>query len=126
MDAGVIVPIGLFAAIAAIVWSFNFYSSRNRAKFHETVRAAIEQGRELSPETIKLLGAPPTTKHADIKWGAIWIAAAAACLVAGWAGWMSERDAETLWMCVGIAAFPGFLGITLLGYGLVMLRADRD
>ncbi len=125
MDVAILVPMSFFAAVAAIVWVIHAYGARNRAKFHDTVRAAIEQGRELSPETIKLLGAPAPTKYADIKWGVIWIATAAACLVIGWTGYMSEGEAEAMWIGAGVAAFPGFIGLALLGYGLVMLRSTR-
>lgn len=122
MDPAVFVPAIVFGAAVAIIWIVMIYMSRNRRVFFEAVRSAFERGVELSPEMIKTLGAPRATKYADIKWGIIWIAVAGAFLVLGWAGSMSEEAWEMMWMCAGIAAFPGFVGLALLGYGLVMLR----
>lgn len=129
MDESILVPIASFVMIVLVVWLFQAHSSRNRAAFLETVRAAIERGVELSPELIKTMGAPRASKYADIKWGVIWIAVALACLTLGWSISMTETDpedaAEGIQIMIGLAAFPGFVGLALLGYGIAMRKLER-
>jgi hypothetical protein len=126
MDEEIFIPITFFAMIGAVVWAVQAYGGKYRADLLKTVRAAIDRGTELSPETIKALGAPRRSRYGDVKWGAIWIAISAACVVFGWAvSDVAEADFETMRIFTGIAAFPGFIGLALLGYGLAMLRAKE-
>ncbi len=121
MGPEVAVPVGTFVMVVAIVWVAMAYASRNRAAFLDTVRAAIERGTELSPELIRALGAPRGARYSDIKWGCIWIGVAAACITFGWALGSVEPEEELFYIFLGIAAFPGFVGIALLGYGIATL-----
>jgi hypothetical protein len=125
MDEGIFVPITAFAMVVGIVWVVQAYVSRNRAAFMETVRAAMERGVTLTPELMKSLGAPRSNRYYDIKWGVIWIAVALACIVLGWSIQSVEPDPEILNIMAGVASFPGFVGLALLGYGLVMLRVKE-
>lgn len=122
MDPAVLIPVGLSASVVALVWVLQSHSSRNRKAFLQTVRTAIERGEPLSPEAIKALGAPMDSRLSDIKWGVIWIAVAAACVTFGFAMYSMEADDEILKIFGGIAAFPGFVGLALLGFGVVMRR----
>jgi hypothetical protein len=125
MDESIFIPITAFAMVVAIVWVVQAYVSRNRSVFMETVRSAIDKGVQLSPETIKALGAPKSNKHGDIKWGTIWVAVALAFITLGWSIQSVEPDEEVFRVMAGVAAFPGFVGLALLGYGLAMLRAKE-
>jgi hypothetical protein len=125
MGPEIAAPLTVFGAVVAIVWVAMAYGSRNRAAFFETVRAAIERGTELTPETVRALGAPRSSRYSDIKWGVIWIGVAAACVTFGWAVGSVEPDEEVLRIFMGIAAFPGFVGLALLGYGLATIRSKE-
>jgi hypothetical protein len=55
MDSGILVPIGFFAMIAAIVIVPNYLRVRERQEMQATVRAAIEKGQPLPPELVEAL-----------------------------------------------------------------------
>src|SRR4051812_34308775 len=77
--AGTLVPLGLFAMIAAIVIAPGYFRSKERQKMAEALRAAIERGETLPPEVMTTLSA--TAKRApsparDLRTGIIWLAVA--------------------------------------------------
>lgn len=117
-------PLTVFGAIVAIVWIVQAYISRNRRAVLDTVRAAIERGHELTPETIRALGVPRRSRHGDLKWGVIWLAIAAAIITMGAITSAVEYDDEAFLMTLGVAAFPGFVGIALLFFWLVTRGRD--
>jgi hypothetical protein len=119
MGPEIAAPLTVFGAVVAIVWVAMAYGSRNRGSFYETVRAAIERGTELTPETVRALGAPRSSQYSDIKWGLIWIAVAAACFTFGWSVSAFEPDEDVFRAFLGIGSFPLFVGLALLGYGVV-------
>jgi hypothetical protein len=127
MTEEIFIPIAGFAAIFGIVWVVQLYAARNRAAFQATVRAAIEKGMELSPDMIRALGGPRAAKHADIRSGLIWTAVAVAFLVSAWVLPSDPEEFDTVAVFSGLAAFPGFIGLALLGYGFAMMRSkDKD
>ncbi len=121
----VLVPLGTFAMVVAIVWVVQAHGAKNRSTFYETVRAAIERGADLTPDTVRALGAPKRSRHADIKWGIIWMALAAACVVFGWTVGGLEPDEDVFHVFMGIAAFPGFVGLALLLYGVLTFKSQE-
>ncbi len=122
MDVETAVPLGLFAAVVAIVWVAAAYATASRTAYFDAVRAAVERGGQLSPELIRALGAPRGLELADIRCGGIWIAVAAACVVFG-AVAVTEMDDVPFRVFVGIAAFPGFIGLAVLGFGIARSRS---
>ena len=125
----VLVPLGVFAMVAAIVGFNAWASAAKRKQVMETVRDAIRSGQTLDAETIKALGAEePKKKGGDLKAGLILIAVAAAFVVLGTAiGSADVSDApEIVPIFTGIAAFPGFIGVVLVVFGLFNLRKDKD
>ncbi|MGJ3231517.1 MAG: DUF6249 domain-containing protein [Oceanicaulis sp.] len=124
----ILVPLGVFAMVAAIV-GFNVWgSAAKRRQVMETVRDAIRSGQTLDPATIKALGAQEKPKGGDLKSGLILIAVAAAFIVLGVAiGSADVGDApEIVPIFTAIAAFPGFIGVVLVLFGLFNLRKSRD
>ncbi len=117
-------PLTVFGSIVAIVWIIQAYISKNRRAVLETIRMAIEKGQELTPETVRALGVPRRNRHGDLKWGVIWLAIAAACVVAGFIGAKVDYDDEHFWTMLGVAAFPGFVGLALLFFWLVTRGRD--
>jgi hypothetical protein len=111
--------------IVAIVWLAQAYGSKNRSDYQATVRTAIERGVPLTPETLKALGAPQRTRFADIRLGLIWVAVALACAVFGWAV-NDASEGEAMRVFLGFAAFPGFIGIALLGFGIATLLDKKN
>lgn len=122
----ILIPLGLFAMVVAIV-ALNVAGSASRRKaVLETVREAVRSGQQLSPETIKALGVQEKPKGGDLKAGAILIAVAAAVVVLGLAISTVEGDHQVVTIMTACAAFPGFIGITLVLFGLFSRKKDQD
>lgn len=120
------IPIAPFIMVVLIVATVYFFSSRDRREVLETVREALRNGQTLDPETIKALGVPQKKSgNGDLKAGLILIAVALALIVLGWV--ISNTvatgtgDPEPLYILTGVAAFPGFIGLVLTGFGVARI-----
>ena len=71
---GTIVPVATMICIAAIPIFYFYYRHRNRQEFQRTLRAAIEQGKDLTPELLEQLGEPVRGKDLDLRRGVLAIA----------------------------------------------------
>ena len=110
----IIVPSVMFIALAVVLGLLLYFRHKNRAELQATVRQAIEQGQQLSPELLERLGQPTQSEHADLRKGAIAIAIALA--FAALAFGVSQEDAEALGPMLGIAAFPFLIGLAYVGF----------
>ena len=79
---GIMVPIILFVAIAVVLCVYFFLRHRTAQSVQETVRTAIEQGQQLTPEILERLGQTPRrakseksekSENADLRRGVILI-----------------------------------------------------
>ena len=110
---GVWVPIAMFAALAVILSFFFWFRYRARSEMQQTIRKAIEQGQELTPELVESLGAPAKpSKDKDLRYAVIWIAIAAGIALFGTG--MGQIEDEVFSIMLAIAAFPVMLGIAYL------------
>ena len=109
----ILVPSVLFIALAVVFSLLIFYRHKNRAEVQATVRHAIEQGQQLTPELLERLGEPPRSEYADLRRGAIAIAIALgfAALALG----VSQEDADAVGPMLGVAAFPLLIGLAYVG-----------
>lgn len=119
----ILIPISLFAMIAALVIVPRYFRSQERQKMAETLRAAIEKGQPLPPEVIDAMssnvrspGIPPSPAR-DLRTGIIWVAVALGLVALGLIVGFDEPDAS-YWF-IGIAAFPGFIGLAFVALGLL-------
>ena len=109
----IIVPTVMFIALAVIICFFFIYRHKNRVELQTTVRHAMDQGQQLTPEVLERLGEPPRSEHADLRKGAIAIAIALA--FAGLALGVSQEDPDALGPMFGVAAFPFLIGLAYIG-----------
>lgn len=92
---GIVVPIILFIAIAVVLCVYFFLRHRTAQSVQETVRTAIEQGQQLTPEILERLGQAPKrakSENSDLRRGVILIA-----------------------LGLGIAAFGALVGESMFG-----------
>ncbi|WBQ09160.1 DUF6249 domain-containing protein [Hyphomonadaceae bacterium ML37] len=125
-----LIPLAPFIMVVLIVATVYFFSSRDRREVLETMREAIRNGQTLDPETIKALGVPAKKEgNGDLKTGLILIAVALALIVLGWVITntvpMDAGDPEPLYILTGVAAFPGFIGLVLTGFGLARIGRKK-
>ena len=118
---GILVPISLFAMIAAIVVLPQYFRSRDRQKMAETLRAAIERGESLPPDLMASMSLPPPrpapSPARDLRLGIIWLAVAIGLAAFGILLGFEEPDAT--FPMIACAAFPGFIGLAFIVLGLL-------
>lgn len=117
----ILIPLAPFAMVVLIVLTVFYFNSKNRRAVLETVREASRNGQQLDAETVKALGMPQkNSQGGDLKAGLILIAVAAAIVVLGLAitGMGTSDSEEAAPILTAIAAFPGFIGVVLVLFGL--------
>lgn len=124
----ILIPLTLFAMIAAIVIAPRYFRSQERQKLQETMRAAIDKGQSIPPEVIAAITndvsspKPPSSPQRDLRRGVVWLAIAIGTAAAGLVVGMSEPDAT--YHFLGIAIIPGVLGGAFLT--LFFLGRNKD
>lgn len=126
MGPDILVPLGAFAMVVLIVFVAVNSGTQKRKATLRVVEEAIRAGQEMTPETIRALGMPRKNANGDLKAGSILLAVAAAMIVFGMmmSGMDGGGDEEVLMVFTGIAAFPGFIGVVLLAFGLLGKKKD--
>ena len=119
----ILVPLGFFAMIAAIVVLPAYFRSKERQKIADTVRAAIEKGQPLPPEMIEALTsdarqrASSPAPEKDLRNGMVCLGVAVGLALFGVAvGFVHD---EARYALMGVAAFPGFIGVAFVALGLM-------
>lgn len=110
-ELAILVPIILFIAIAAVLCVNFYFRHRTRQAIQETVRTAIEQGRELTPEVLERLGEAPKPKGSDLRRGVILISVGLG--IAAFGALVGEDDAIRPMLAFG--SVPFLVGIAYLG-----------
>ena len=121
MEAGIVVPVALFTMVALIVYFSVRGGTERRKAILNAVEQAIKGGQQLSPELVESLGVQAKKPANDLKAGAILLAVAAAMVTFGtMIGYVDGgNDEEVQFVFTGIAAFPGFIGLVLIAFGLI-------
>ncbi len=102
------VPIVLFLVIGSVSCTYFYLRYRARQEIQQTVRLAMEQGKELTPEMLEALSADVTPRgQADLRRGVVSLALAAALGLSAWS--LDELD------LLAFAGFPLMLGLAYLG-----------
>lgn len=115
--SGIFVPIAFFAMIAAIIIVPKYLQSQERQKLQDTLRAAIEKGQPLPPEVVTAMTSdvkvrPKPSPQRDLRVGVVWMGVAVGLAAMGLA--ISFEDADVLYPMLGVAAFPGFIGLAFI------------
>jgi hypothetical protein len=115
MGPEIIVPIGAFAMVVAIVCLPFYFKSRERREMQRTLRAAIERGQPMPPEVIEAMTKTvklPPTRLRDLRTGVIWLAVGVGVAGATYFGDFihGDRDFDGF----GIACIPAVIGIAYI------------
>lgn len=127
MNEEILIPIAFFAMIAAIVIMPGWLRSREKERLHETLRLAYEKGQPVPPEMIEALQMDrpkPPLPDRDLRRGVILLCIAAALMFMGVVFGQMEHgaDGHMMWPALGIAAFPGFIGLGYIAFWLASRR----
>ncbi|ANF54491.1 DUF6249 domain-containing protein [Brevundimonas diminuta] len=116
MDNEILIPLTLFAMIAAIVIVPTWLKSKERREMQATLRASIEKGQSLPPEVIEAISKenvkPPATAMRDLRTGVILLSVA---IGIGLMGYMiSFKAGDAFYPIAGGAAIPGMIGLAFI------------
>jgi len=125
MGTDVIVPLGIFAMIAAIVIVPQVLKSRERARLHDTLRLAYEKGQPVPPELIEALQTadrytPSSIDRAqrDLRIGIVWLFVGLGFIGIGVAFYFGLYDVggstQTFASFAAIGSIPMFIGLAFL------------
>lgn len=115
MGPEIIVPIGAFAMVVAIIVLPFYFRSKERREMHSTVRAAIEKGQPLPPEMIEAMTKSvklPPTRLRDLRTGIIWLAVGVGIGAATYFGDFIHGDGD--FDGFGIACIPAVIGLAYI------------
>jgi len=119
----ILIPISLFAMIAALVIAPRYFKSLERQKMADTLRVAIEKGQPLPAEVIDAMssnvrspGLPPSPQR-DLRTGIIWLGVGVGLAALG--AVMSFEEPDVLFHMLGVACFPIFIGLAFVALGLL-------
>jgi len=129
MGVEIAVPLSLFLMVVLIVFVAVNGSVQKRRATLKTIEEAIRNGQQMTPDLIRALGMPRKNAGGDVKSGAILIAVALALIVFGWMvsaidGGSEAYEAQMVFL--GFAAFPGFIGVVLMGFGLLSKNKPEE
>lgn len=115
----ILIPLGFFAMVAALVIVPRYFRSLERQRMAETLKVAIEKGQPLPTEIIDAMssnvrtpGLPPSPQR-DLRTGIIWLGIGAGLAAMGFAIGFGENP-DALYPILGIAAFPIFIGLAFV------------
>lgn len=107
-----------FGFIVLVTWIKRFYMAKSRRESLEAIRAAIQAGQTLTPETVRAITLDYDPARNDLRWGLMLIAAALAILVVALLAPTGFGDEDIpsnfKWLVTAGAAFPGFVGVARL------------
>lgn len=115
MDPEIIVPIGAFAMIVAIVCVPLYLKSKERMEMQATLRLAIEKGQPVPQEVIEAMTRnvkTPPTRLRDLRTGVIWLAIGIGVGLATYFGDFINGDGD--FDGFGIACIPAVIGVAFI------------
>ena len=119
---GIIAIIGFFGVVPAIVWAVSAYRHKSMKAATEVMKAMVERGDTLTPETIKALGVRQKRKHGDLRLGLILIAISIATFALG----VVIPDEEANAAFGAIAMFPFLVGLVYVGLWVFIGRKNPE
>lgn len=120
---GIVIVLIIALMITALALGPVYFRSQERQKLQETLRAAIERGEQIPPDVIGAMTSnvrpplPPKmpsmqSPQRDLRIGIVWLGVAAG--IVGLALALSFDEPDWTWRLLGIACFPGFIGLAFV------------
>jgi hypothetical protein len=115
MGPDIIVPLGAFSMVVAIVCLPFYFKSRERREMQRTLRVAIEKGQPVPPEVIEAMSRSvktPPTRLRDLRTGVIWLAIGIGIGLATYFGDFIHGNGD--FDGFGIACIPAVIGAAFI------------
>ncbi len=110
MNEEVLVPFIIFTALAVIIVSAFYFSYKKRRVVYDAIKVAIEKTGSIDPALVEAIIRDNVGPYADLRKGVILIAVAAAFVILGY----NIPDDEALRPMIGVASFPGLIGVSYI------------
>lgn len=108
----VLVPLFVFSSLAIILVAAFFFSYRKRRIVYEAIEVAIEKTGTVDAALVEAIIRDKVGPNADLRKGIILLATAAAFVVLGY----TVDEAEAIGPMLGVASFPGFIGLAFIAF----------
>lgn len=112
MNEEVLIPLVVFGSIAAISYFAFHFSYKKRMVVYEAIRVAIEKTGNADPQLIDAIVRENVGRFADLRRGIVLVAVAIAFMTLGYV--IPEEDVFR--PMLGVAAFPGLIGIAYISF----------
>lgn len=113
MEEDAWVALAFLVSIALIIWLFLYYGYKKRTTIHKTIRAAIDKGQEISPETIHHMSQATNPRRGDLRKGVVLVSISIAVLLIGLINLINHGGEESE-VFLSIAVVPGMIGAAFL------------
>jgi len=112
MSEDVLIPMVVFASLAIILIAAFHYSYKKRQAVHDTIRASIEKTGAVDGHLVDSILRDNVGANADLRKGIILISVGLAFVFLG----NMIDDAEAIGPMIGVASFPGLIGLSYVAF----------
>ena len=112
MSEDVMIPFIIFTSLAVIIIAAFYFSYRKRIVVYDAIKVAIEKTGSVDPALVEAIIRDNVGPYADLRKGIILIAIASAFVVLGY----SIPEPEAVKPMLGVASFPGLIGIAYFAF----------
>ena len=119
MAEEILIPLIVFTALGVIVVSGFHFGYKKQRTVYDAIKVAIEKTGTADPQLVNAIIRDNIGPNADLRKGIILIAIAAAFVILGF----SVDEAEAIGPMLGVASFPGLVG---LAYVVFHFFAPRE
>ncbi|MBI1366515.1 MAG: hypothetical protein GC153_11250 [Alphaproteobacteria bacterium] len=118
MGVEIVVPVALFASVVVVFFAAYFFSYQKRRIVYDAIKVAIEKTGQVDAALVEAIIRDKIGPYADLRKGVILIAVAIGFIIFGF----SIDDEDALRPMIGIASFPGLIGISYIAFHFLAPR----
>lgn len=107
-----LVPIALFTVIGAIFVAAYYFNFKKRRIVYDAIKVAIEKTGQVDAALVEAIIRDKIGPNADLRKGILLIAVAAGFAILGY----SIGEAEAVGPMLGVASFPGLIGLCYVSF----------
>jgi len=108
----ILVPLFVFSALAIIMVAAFFFSYRKRRIVYDAIKVAIEKTGTVDAALVEAIIRDKVGINADLRKGIILVATALAFVMLAF----MIDEAEAIRPLMGVASFPGFIGLAYIAF----------
>ena len=107
-----LIVLAVFVPTAAAIIAVFHFNYKKRRVVYDAIKVAIEKTGSVDPALVEAIIRDNVGPNADLRKGIVLIAIAAAFAILG----LSVDEAEAVGPMLGVATFPGLIGLAYIGF----------